>query len=261
MSGLTSIVRVAAGYDHACALQSGGTVHCWGANGSGQLGDGTTLARSTPAPVSGVSDAVEIVVGRFFSCARRAGGGVVCWGWNVGGQVGDGTFTERHLPTPVTGLVDAVSIASGPAAGHVCARRATGQVVCWGDNSFGELGAVTVPSDRSSSPVAADVGGYTDIVQVATGESHTCVVRSGGSVICWGRDSYGGELGDGLTVDRRSPGPVSSVAGVTWLVAGSDHTCGLEPAGVVACWGWNGMGQLGDGTNTDRYMAVTVHGL
>ena len=101
MTGLTSnIASLAAGGNHSCALTPGGGVKCWGENGSGQIGDGTTTARSAPVNVSGLaSGASALAAGAYHTCALLAGGGVKCWGSDGFGQLGIGTLT-RHL-TPV----------------------------------------------------------------------------------------------------------------------------------------------------------------
>jgi alpha-tubulin suppressor-like RCC1 family protein len=77
-----------------------GTVKCWGYNGYGQLGDGTTTQRTTPV-VAGVSSVTSTSTGAQHTCAAIADGTVQCWGGNYSGQLGDGTLTQRLEPTPV----------------------------------------------------------------------------------------------------------------------------------------------------------------
>jgi alpha-tubulin suppressor-like RCC1 family protein len=101
---LDGAVGFALGQFHSCAVLRGGAVWCWGHNDSGQLGDGTTAARTTPVEVTGVTDAVAVAVGTWHSCALGRAGRVTCWGRNALGQLGDGTGSDRPRPAPVVGL-------------------------------------------------------------------------------------------------------------------------------------------------------------
>jgi alpha-tubulin suppressor-like RCC1 family protein len=95
-------LQISAGLRYTCALRQGGAVSCWGFNGAGQLGDGTTTSRLAPTPVTGLTDAIQISAGERHACALRQGGGVSCWGHNRFGRLGDGTLDgERLTPTPV----------------------------------------------------------------------------------------------------------------------------------------------------------------
>jgi alpha-tubulin suppressor-like RCC1 family protein len=125
-----------------------GTVQCWGRNSSGQLGDGTTTDRVTPAAVSGLSGVTALVAGANHTCALMPTGTVQCWGKNEFGQLGDGTTTDRLTPVAVSGLSGITALAAG--SEHTCAVLNTGAARCWGRNLFGRLGIS--PLDYSPLP-------------------------------------------------------------------------------------------------------------
>lgn len=251
---LRDAVGVAVGGEHTCARRASGDVVCWGSNRFGQLGDGT-MGHSrcqtsvafdcspTPVAAAGVTDIVEIAAGTYHTCARRASGAVICWGSNQFGQLGDGSMAHSlcEYPSPpavdcsltpvaVLGLADAVEIAAG--SFHTCARRASGQVMCWG----GESGA---------TPTV--VLGLTDAVEIAVGAS-TCARRASGEVVCWGGNGAG-QLGDGTMTDSPTPVAVSGLTDAVELSAGDGypHACARRASGAVVCWGSNDTGELGDG--------------
>jgi alpha-tubulin suppressor-like RCC1 family protein len=150
-SGLSGAVAVNAGMYHTCALLSNGTLACWGRNNRGQLGDGTTTQRTSPVPVSGVATATQVGAGMYHTCALLSNNTAACWGWNNNGQLGDGTTTQRTTPVPVSGVSTATQVSAGGGNGanveHSAALLSDGSVVCWGDNSSGQLGDGTT-TDR-----------------------------------------------------------------------------------------------------------------
>ena len=251
----TRVVDVASTSEHTCARLANGTVHCWGGNQSGQLGDRTTISpQLIPVPVSGLGNAVAIAAGSSQTCALLADGSMRCWGANTLGVLGNGTVLDSLVPTPVLGgggNNPARDVAAG--GNHTCAVRASGAVACWGDNTNGQLGDGTNVSRLT--PVA--VGGLSDAVAVAAGELHTCAVLGDGTVRCWGANSNG-QLGDGTTTQRLAPVPVSGLTDVVGIAAGDLHTCAVLGNGGVRCWGDNATGQLGDGTTTGSLVPTVV---
>jgi alpha-tubulin suppressor-like RCC1 family protein len=141
---------------------------------------------------------------------------------------------------------------------HTCALAANGTVRCWGDNSSAELGVGTITQRLAPVQVAGLGGG---IQAVAAKGAYTCALTSMGAVRCWGDNSHG-QLGDGTTIQRRTPVTVTGLgSGVRAIAAANLHTCALTAAGAVLCWGDNRYGQLGDGTTTQRLTPVAVAGL
>jgi alpha-tubulin suppressor-like RCC1 family protein len=140
---------VAAGYDHSCAITVGGPTLCWGLNEYGQVGDGTTANRSSPATVAGGHAFAAITAGLRHTCALDTNGAAWCWGDNTYGELGDGTNTRSATPVAVGGGLQFAYLKAGELS--TCGVTSTGIAFCWGDNEYGQLGDGTATS--SSVPV------------------------------------------------------------------------------------------------------------
>ncbi len=241
----------------SCALLEDGTVRCWGLNDYGQLGDGSTVTRSLPAPVNGLSGVTQLSsgVGNHI-CAVISGGQVRCWGLNDFGQLGNGSTVNSLVPAAVSGLTDAVQVSTGEWSS--CARRSNGRVVCWGRNGFGQLGN----NSTVNSSVPVNVSGITTAADLVVGPEHACAVLTDGGTRCWGKN-LDGQLGDDSTTIRLTPvtvlsAPATPLTGSARVIAGQLFSCVVRTNGDMACWGRNNYGQLGDGGWMDRLTAAPV---
>jgi alpha-tubulin suppressor-like RCC1 family protein len=263
VSGLPSPVQsVSSGGSHVCALVHNGGAWCWGFNDNGQLGDGSTTNRSTPVTVTGLPlNLAQIASADDHTCALLVNETVDCWGLNNAGQLGDGTTSNSSTPVAVAGLTGVVQIAVGDA--YTCALLGGGDVQCWGANGFGELGNGSTTS--SKSPV--QVSGLTSGVQaISGGDASACAVLISSRVDCWG-DNTDGELGTG-SVGGQSDTPVMVQGGAftsdgASIALGSFGAtgCSLNSSEVAECWGYNGDGEVGDGTTTSTGAPAVVQGL
>jgi alpha-tubulin suppressor-like RCC1 family protein len=241
VQSIATVIQVAAGVDHSCAVLSSGHVDCWGANSQGQLGDGTTSNSDIPVEVVGVTNVATIAAGWEHTCAVLSSGHIDCWGANGDGQLGDGTRTSSDVPREVTGITNATDVAAGQF--HTCATLSSGHIECWGSGEEGQLGDGS--TGESDTPV--EVQSITNAIEVAAGGEHTCAMLPSGHDYCWGR-GFEGQLADGARSSSDVPVEVDSIANATQVAAGGEQTCAALATGEVACWGFNSKGQLGDGT-------------
>jgi alpha-tubulin suppressor-like RCC1 family protein len=156
VSGLTDVVKVAAGVYHSMALKSDGTVWAWGLNFAGQLGDGTSVDKSVPAKVVDLNNIVEITAGNEHSLAMRSDGALFSWGLNTSGQGGRGTFVNSNVPLIIPDFDDVVSLAGS--GKHSMAVKSDGYVWAWGGNCGGKLGDGTPNSQPSPIQVLGTNG-------------------------------------------------------------------------------------------------------
>ena len=272
LPALSGVSAIGAGATHTCALTTGGGVKCWGSNGFGQLGNDTIIQSLTPVdvlegpglpPLSGV---ISLSVGSYTNCVVTSVGGAKCWGYNVGGgAIGDGSTIDRHTPVDVLGLTSGVS-AIATSGNHSCALTVGSGVLCWGTNTYGEVGDAATVGFTRLTPIAVP-SLASGVSALEMGIQHSCALTTSGGALCWGNKFYsqlGGASGNNPVVpgDVLSAPSMPPLLGISAISAGQDHTCAVASGGAK-CWGYNFYGQVGDNTVTPfiRATPVDVFGL
>ena len=267
---------------HNCGISSDNAIYCWGANA---LVDTSGKTNSSTIPARLGSDFVwaQVSPGGAHNCAVTQDGIAYCWGVNSIGQLGIRSDTAVIFkPAPVYGDFRFLSVASG--ASHTCGLTLDRTALCWGNNSFGQLGdggttarlaptlvggGITFQSIAVGDPWSCGLstsgkaycwGGvegfgittsphlYADaptFTSMTVGSLHACALSGDGQAFCWGNNQFG-QLGDSSVVSRANPTAVAGGLRFTSLAAGVAHTCGITTDGSVACWGSNLAGELGD---------------
>jgi alpha-tubulin suppressor-like RCC1 family protein len=261
---------------HKCGLTGVGAI-CWGRGGFGQLGDGTVgKVGNGPLSVALQENWADVSTGRLITCALNHDGEAFCWGYNQFGEVGDTLlpFAVAQLtPNRVVGGIRFKTIVAGWL--HSCGISTAGTVHCWGDNKSGQLGIGV--ADSIPHPHPAPIASSLEFRRIALSARATCAVSTDDQLLCWGYNGVG-QLGDGTTELRTSPTPVAVakkwkdvamssgfVEGTTaaapagLIQGGIAHACAIDDAGAAYCWGWNGAGQLGDGSTTTRLVPTPVN--
>ncbi|WP_413942848.1 RCC1 domain-containing protein [Bdellovibrio sp. HCB-162] len=277
-------VQISAGVYHTCAILDNGTVKCWGNNNAGQLGQGHTnklgdgageMGDSLPAIDLGTGrTALQISTSYKNTCALLDNGTVKCWGDGLSGQLGKGnTSNLGDVPGQMGDSLAAINLGTGRTArqivsafNHMCALLDNASVKCWGGNGVGQLGQGTTANlgdgagEMGDSLPVVNLGTGRTAVQLTAGSDHTCAILDNSTVKCWGNNNLGqlgqgttanlgdgaGEMGDSLPVVNLGTGRTA-----VQIAAGNSHTCALLDNSTVKCWGYNGSGQLGQGTTAN----------
>ena len=208
---------VATGHNHTVALSGDGNVWAWGANWTGQLGDGTTnISSHTPVQVKNLNNVIAIDAG-VRTVALRYDGTVWTWGDNSYGGLGNATTINSSIPVQVHNLNNVIAIASG--WHHTVALRDDGNVWMWGATSLLQN---DVRTTYTSVPI--QVQGINDVIAIAAGSSYTIALRNDGTVWKW-------SLLTGI------PMQVKNLDGVTAIATADSYSIGLRDDGTVWAWG------------------------
>ncbi len=232
-----------------CGVDEDHTAWCFGGNGSGELGVGDHVERTTLTQVGTEEDWRSLSGGRSHTCGMR-GDVPYCWGDNQSGQLGLGVRGFKSTPTEIDAAT-AWSIVDANVS-TTCAIDGSSLLHCWGDNQWGQLGDDT-RYDVQTSFLVDDTATWLD---VASSGLSTCGIRMGGALDCWGCYDQA-FLGCTSLYGGRTTGSLPTMVGTAadgWqsLVAGSSTHCGIRMGGALYCWGKNTDGVIGDGSTSDR---------
>jgi alpha-tubulin suppressor-like RCC1 family protein len=226
----------------AATVSQSQVVASWGDNGTGQLGDGTTISRSRYGDIGALDNVIRVAVGYGQLLTVRSDGTAWAWGSNFHGELGDGTTDARFAPVQVTGLTGVTQVAGG--CDHSLALRSDGTVWAWGGNTVGQLGN----GSTASSAVPVKITGVSQVTAIAAGwDSAVAIVAGGASVWTWGGNDNG-QLGDGTLTGHATPVRVTQIGTVhiAGAAVGYKSAAILGTDGSVWAWGNDTRGQLGN---------------
>ena len=242
------------GEGHACGVTPEGNVACWGDGYAGQLGNGLGGSQEGPVIVEWPESFRAVAAADEHTCALERSGRAVCWGrvdyLGIGEESTPGNLTPEHVRRPTAVAGGQVFSAVEAAGWTTCALTRAGRTFCWGDGEEPRR-VEGVPAFETLALGAGHLSG------------HACGIAPGGELWCWGSNQFG-QLGRGTTggLHRLEP-PAPAAPGHRFasVDAGRYHTCGVTRDGRGLCWGWRGLGYLGDGgTASLRATPVRVAG-
>ena len=235
------------------AITKAGELYMWGGNECGQVGDGTTAVRTSPIKV--LENVATVSIDWGTTSAITEAGELYMWGANGYGQVGDGTTENKTKPVKVKVLENVAKVSIDWCT--TSAITEAGELYMWGKNGYGQVGDGT--TENRTTPVKV-----LENVTTVNGDGSTIgAITEAGELYMWGKNDEG-ELGDGTTEDRTKPFKVlENVATVSIdydIVGGARNaiTQAIKKTGELYVWGWNGYGQVGDGTTNDRTKPIKV---
>lgn len=237
---------------HSFGIKQDGSLWAWGANGEGQLGDGTFTNRLTPKRIGTGTNWSKIATGEYHTLAIKTDGTLWAWGNNSDGELGNGNYTGFASPIQIGSSTQWVAVAAG--SNFSLALKSDGTLWAWGNNQAGQLGI----GNTTPKNVPTQVGVSTNWGVISAGNLHAAAIRTTGTLWTWGKN-INGQLGQGTNTNSlSSPTQVGALSTWKTVSAGSEFTVATKTNNSLWTWGSNTYGQLGLGNTTDKNTPTQV---
>ncbi len=254
LSGGVTFTALSTKYSATCGIATSGAAYCLGPD-----------LDVPPEVVAGGLVFASLTRGLSHTCGITTGGTTYCWGGNLWGQLGNGTYgggrddpQDYRSPGAVVGGLTFGLLSAGWR--NTLGLTDAGAAYWWGKEPGYESDVGIFPNSSNSANAPTPVAGGLTFVSLTAGSGQACGITPGGAAYCWGSNTAG-QLGDGTSNHQKNAlVPVSGGLTFALLSAGDAHTCGLTTDGTAYCWGYNTVGQLGDGSTNQRHTPVRVVG-
>ena len=241
-------------------------VHCWGQGDAGQLGQGSSSNSTTPQKVLGLpedGELYELKAGDAHACVVYGQEKLYCWGQNQQAECmvanpGNLSTSQHVYADGDYTYLNQIDLGGN----HGCLLHEDEQVRCWGSNGYGQVTLAPGYSSSYANPVTPDGLEDESMLDLATGGRHSCAIKTDRTIHCWGHNAHGA-CGSGAANNllSQAPRPVVAPPNTDWyrIYTGKNHTCAADADHQVYCWGSNGYGQLGIGTDeANRFVPTPV---
>ena len=238
--------------NHTLVVRNDYTLWAWGLNATGQLGDNSLIARSSPIQIGTDTNWSTVSTGGGFSHGIRTDGTLWSWGTGGSGVLGDGTVVAKLSPVQIGTLTNWSKVSSN--TNNSFAIKTDGTLWAWGFNGTGYTLGLNDTANRSSP---TQVGTGNTWSSVSAGLSHGMAIKSDNTLWGWGFNSSG-QIGDNSTSTRFSPIQIGTLTNWASVASGQSHTMAVKTDGTLWGWGNNSSGQVGDTTTVSRSSPVQI---
>jgi alpha-tubulin suppressor-like RCC1 family protein len=241
-----SVIATSETNNFAGAIDSTNTLFLWGVNTNYQLGDGTTVSKSSPVAVfaTGTSSYVQVSVGASHTLAVQNDGTLWAWGSNANSILGLGNTETRSIPTQIGTDSNWSLVSAG--SDHSMAIKTNNTLWGWGSNVLGQIGLLTTTYS------------WTLVSQAGGDANSSFAIRNDGLLFAWGQNNVG-QLGLNDTITRSSPVQIGNSSWTT-VAHNLSHTIAVKVDGTLWAWGLNSDGRLGDNSIISKSSPVLVSG-